>query len=160
MSMARQTFERRQLGLTLRRLRERSGRSRQDAAEKISRALSRIVQLENGNGTVSASDLEKLLDFYDVTGAERNTVDALGVEARKRSRKSTYTDVLPGSFQRFADLEGAATHIAYYDSGLIPAILQSADYVSEEIKSGDGIWWEQPSPAERASRETLSLIHI
>jgi transcriptional regulator with XRE-family HTH domain len=63
MGRARQTFERRQLGLTLRRLRERAGQTQQAAADSIGRVRSRIVELEEGKGTLDQTDLKALRNF-------------------------------------------------------------------------------------------------
>ncbi|MGW1678125.1 helix-turn-helix domain-containing protein [Saccharopolyspora sp. NPDC002376] len=156
MARARQTLERRQLGLALRRIREGSGSSQQAAAEAIGRVRSRIVELEDGKGTLSQEDLGKLLDFYEVSGDERETALALGAQARKRQRGRTYTDLLPGAFQRFADLEASATEISSYESGMVPGLLQTPEYVRALINEGDGIWW-QSSEAELEQRVAFRL---
>src|SRR6266498_1136287 len=109
MGKARQTFERRQLGLTLRRLREQAGASQQAAAERVGKARSQLVELEDGRGTLAPDVLAKLLDFYGVSEDERQTAVELGALARARQKRRAYTDLLPGSFQRFADLEAGAT---------------------------------------------------
>ncbi len=156
MSKARQTFERRQLGLTLRRLREAAGRSQQSAAEWIGKARSQLVELEDGRGTLASDSLENLLDFYGVAGAERQTVLELGALARARQKRRAYTDLLPGSFQRFADLEASATEINCYEFGIVPGLLQSLGYVRATIDDGDGVWW-QPSNAELQERISFRL---
>ena len=156
MSKARQTFERRQLGLTLRRLRERAGKSQKVAAEKVGKARTQIVELEDGRGTITPDDLVELLDLYGVTGDELQTVLDLGALARTRQKRRAYTDLLPGSFQRFADLEGSATEINCYEFGIIPGLLQSLGYVRATIDDGDGVWWE-PSNAEREERIVFRL---
>jgi transcriptional regulator with XRE-family HTH domain len=155
-SKARQTFERRQLGLTLRRLREAAGKSQQAAAEWIGKARSQLVEMEDGRGTLAADKLETLLDFYGVGGEERTTVLELGALARARQKRRAYTDLLPGSFQRFADLEGSATEINCYEFGIIPGLLQSLGYVRATIDDGHGIWW-QPSRAELEERISFRL---
>jgi len=155
-SKARQTFERRQLGLTLRRLREQAGKPQQAAAERIGKARTQLVELEDGRGTLASDALEKLLDFYDVTGDERQTVLELGALARARQKRRAYTDLLPGSFQRFADLEVSATEINCYEFGIIPGLLQSLAYVRAMIDDGDGVWW-QPSHAELSERIAFRL---
>ncbi len=156
MSKARQTFERRQLGLTLRRLREQAGKSQQLAAGDIGKARTQLVELEDGRGTVTPEDLAKLLDLYGVAGDERRTVLELGTLARARQKRRAYTDLLPGSFQRFADLEASATEINCYEFGVIPGLLQSLGYVRATIDDGDGVWWE-PSNAEREERVAFRL---
>jgi hypothetical protein len=155
-SKARQTFERRQLGLTLRRLREAAGKSQQAAAEWIGKARSQLVELEDGRGTLASDTLENLLDLYAVTGGERETVLELGALARARQKRRAYTDLLPGSFQRFADLEASATEINCYEFGIVPGLLQSLGYVRAMIDDGDGVWW-QPSNAELQERISFRL---
>lgn len=156
MGKARQTFERRQLGLELRRLRVMAGKSQQEAAAAISKARSRIVDLEDGRNASQADDLVKLLDCYGVAGQERQTVLKLGVLARTRQKRRAHTDLLPGSFQRFADLEATATEISCYEFGIIPGLLQSLGYVRATIDDGDGIWWA-PSNPEREERIAFRL---
>jgi transcriptional regulator with XRE-family HTH domain len=148
---ARQTFERRQLGLTLRRLRVQAGTTQQAAADVIGKSRPRIVELEEGRGTLNQEELGKLLDCYTVSGAERATVLALGVEARKRQRGRVHTDLLPDSFGRFADLEATATEISNYEPSIMPGLLQSPGYVRAAMENGDGIWWTS-STTEREER--------
>lgn len=155
MGRARQTFERRQLGLTLRELREDAGLTQQAAAEAISRVRSRIVELEEGKGTLNQEDLGKLLDTYQVADAKRKDVLSLGAQARKRQRTKPYTE-LPDSYLRFADFEASATEIRNFEPGVIPGLLQSPDYVRAIIQHSDGVWWES-SPTEVEERVTFRL---
>jgi transcriptional regulator with XRE-family HTH domain len=156
MSKARQTFERRQLGLTLRRLREEAKKSQQVAAERIGKARTQLVELEDGRATVTTDDLAKLLDLYEVAGDERQTVLDLGALAKARQKRRAYTDLLPGSFQRFADIEATATEINCYEFDIVPGLLQSLGYVRATIDDGDGVWWES-SDAEREERIAFRL---
>jgi transcriptional regulator with XRE-family HTH domain len=154
MGRARQTFERRQLGLTLRRLREEAGLTQQAAADKIGRVRSRIVELEEGKGTLSQDDLGKLLECYQVGAETRRTVLALGKQARKRQRGGPHADLLPDSWQRFADLEASATEINNFELGLIPGLLQSPEYVRAIMTEADGIWWE---PSDQVIDERIAF---
>ncbi|MBP2338647.1 transcriptional regulator with XRE-family HTH domain [Saccharothrix coeruleofusca] len=146
MARARQTFERRQLGLALRRLRLDKGVPQKAAAEAIGRSRTKVVELEEGNGTLSGDDLARLLDYYAVSGAEREAMLALGAQARRRKRGRTYVDLLPNSYQRFADLEANAARISTYEPGIVPGLLQSSDYIRAVIEEGDGIWWDGADP--------------
>jgi transcriptional regulator with XRE-family HTH domain len=141
MAQARQTFERRQLGLALRRLREQASKSQQVAADAIGKARTRIVELEDGRATITPDDLAKLLDYYGVADDEQNTVVELAALARKRKWGQVHTDLLPNSFQRFADMEASATEISCYESGVIPGLLQSQGYLRAAMADSDGIWW-------------------
>jgi len=143
---ARPTVERRQLGLTLKRCRERAGYSQLDAGQHVGLDDSRISKVEDGFATLSADKLEGLIDFYQVTSDERETILALGAEARKRAPRHSYTDVLPGSFQRFADLEADAAKIYSYESGVVPGLLQSPGYINAVFEAAESVWWHPSEP--------------
>ncbi|RZS43348.1 helix-turn-helix protein [Herbihabitans rhizosphaerae] len=151
MGQARPTFERRQLGLTLRRLRDEAGKTQQAAADAVGKVRSRIIELEDGKATISQEDLAKLLDCYDVTGEERSTVLELGAQARHRQKRRVYVDHLPDAYQRFADLEASATEINWFETGIIPGLLQSPLYMKAILAECEGVWWE-PSTQEGEDR--------
>lgn len=150
MGNARQTVERRTLGLALRRLREQAGMSQVDAGRHIGRSDSRISKVEEGMATLAPEELAQLLDFLGAGAEERDTLLALGVAARKRQPKdmgrNTYTDTLPGSYQRIADMEDAAATINWYEPGVIPGPLQTPRYVRALMRAADGIWWQEFGP--------------
>ncbi|KAA5832664.1 transcriptional regulator [Saccharopolyspora hirsuta] len=107
-------------------------------------------QVETAKGSFSTDELKTLLDFYEVTEDERQTVLELGAQARKRQRGRTYTDQLPRSFERLADLQADAKAIGFYDTGIIPGLAQTHDYVRALMKAGDGVWWDHdPEEVER-----------
>ncbi|WP_156754143.1 helix-turn-helix domain-containing protein [Actinokineospora pegani] len=148
MGQARPTFERRQLGLTLRRLRDSAGVTQQAAADAVGKVRSRIVQLEDGTATASEEDLTTLLDCYAVAGDERETVLDLGAQARQRRKRRVHIDQLPDAYQRFADLEASASEINWFETGIIPGLLQSPGYVQAVLAEGDGIWWQHADSQE------------
>ena len=142
MGVARPTFERRQLGLTLRRLRDQAGKPQQVAADLLKKTRTRIVQLEDGTATISQEELIKLLDCYGVTGDERETVLELGAQARRRQKRRVHVDHLPDAYQRFADLEASASEINWFETGIIPGLLQSPSYMRAVLAEGEGVWWD------------------
>jgi transcriptional regulator with XRE-family HTH domain len=152
---ARPTFERRQLGLTLRRLRDRAGKPQQAAALALNKTRTRVVQLEDGTATISQEDLETLLDLYEVTGEERETVIELANQARKRQKRRVYVDQLPDAYQRWADLEASASEINCFETGLIPGLLQSESYMRALLSEGEVFW--EPSVTERSDRLAYRL---
>lgn len=156
MSAGRQTVERRQLGLMLRRFRDRAGKTQQQAARAIGRDTARISQVETAKGSFSPEELTTLLDFYEVDETERQTALGLGAQARRRQRGRTYTDQLPLAFERLADLQADAKSIGFYEASVVPGLAQSADYVKAVIATGDGVWWE-PSEQELDSRVAFRL---
>ena len=141
----RQTVERRQLGLTLKRLRERAGKTQQDAARALKRDAARISQVETAKGSFSVEELTVLLDFYNADAAERQLVLDLGRQARKRQRGRAYIDQLPRAFERLADLQADAKQIGFYETGIVPGLAQTREYVTALMHAGDGYWWPRSS---------------
>ncbi len=128
MSEHRPTVQRLQLGATLRRKREAAGQLQEQAAAALDCDTSKISRIENGRSSLKAAELEKLLDFYRVTGPERQELLDLGKQARQRGRRKLYGDTLPGYFRRFIDLEAAATEIRSHEGEVVPGLLQTEDY--------------------------------
>lgn len=143
MSSGRQTVERRQLGLMLRRYRAARGRSQAETAARIGKDPTHLGRVERGTGSLHAEELTALLDYLDVSGEDRATAMSLAAQARKRQRGSSYTDVLPRGFQRLADLEADATVIYSYEIGIVPGLAQSREYVRALISTGTGVWWDE-----------------
>ncbi|MGW1677481.1 helix-turn-helix domain-containing protein [Saccharopolyspora sp. NPDC002376] len=156
MGYGRPTVERRQLGLMLKKLRERKGVSQNDAAAAIGRKQARISRAEIGVGSLAQDELAELLNFYGVPEGEQATALALGAQARKRQRGRAYADQLPHSFERLADLQADAKSIGFYEAGVVPGLAQSADYVRAVIDAGDGVWWSS-SEHEVESRVAFRL---
>ncbi|WP_165968083.1 helix-turn-helix domain-containing protein [Saccharopolyspora elongata] len=112
-----------------------------DAAREIGRKQTRISRAENGVGSLAPEELAQLLDFYGVKGDMRATALALGAQARKRQRGRTYTDQLPRSFERLADLQANAMAIGFYETGIVPGLAQTRDYAKAVIAA---FWWKSP----------------
>jgi hypothetical protein len=156
MGQAKQTFERRQLGMALRRLRDEAGRTQQDAADAVGKVRSRVVALEDGTATATPDDLTALLDCYQVADEERETLFALAAQARLRTKRRTHIDVLPDAYRRFADLESSATEINCYEPGIVPGLLQSPAYTRAVLAECEGIWWRKKN-VEGADRLAFRL---
>jgi transcriptional regulator with XRE-family HTH domain len=144
------------LGQALKRLREESGKKVDDAAACIGKDRSRLVKLYDGKGTLTTDELWRLLEFLGATAKQKRQLMDLGVEARKRATRRPYTDLLPGSYERLADLESMATEIWRYEAGVIPVMLQIPEYIEAQMMAADGIFW-QSSWEERRNRITFRL---
>jgi transcriptional regulator with XRE-family HTH domain len=154
--MAQKTVERLQLGAALTRLRGAAGRSQQEAAAVLGLSTGRISQIEHAKGTLGIEELTRLLDFYEVAGAERETVLALGAASRKRQKRRGYVDTLPEPFQRLTDLQATAEAVGWYECGVVPGLAQSPDYVRALLGSADSIFWDS-SEEETANRIEFRL---
>jgi transcriptional regulator with XRE-family HTH domain len=154
MGQARPTFERRQLGLTLRRLREGAGVTQEAAAASLGKVRSRVIALEDGTATATEDDLVALMDCYGMySSAERGTLLALGEHARLRQKRRSRADVMPDAYQRLADLEAGAEEIHCFEAGVIPVLLQSEPYRRAVVAEGEGVWWD--AGAEEAEAQVV-----
>jgi transcriptional regulator with XRE-family HTH domain len=152
-----QTIPRRLLGGELRRLRLGAGKSQAQAAQAIGKDQARINKLEDGQTNLKPDDLAALLDFLGATEDDRAKIIAMGVEARKRHPRSrAYVDLLPGSYNRIANLQMQASRTESYERGIFPGLLQCPDYAGAVVAAGDDLWWES-SDQERAGRVAFRL---
>jgi hypothetical protein len=100
--------------------------------------------------------LTTLLEFLNATPKQKRELLKLGTEARNRATKRPYTDLLPGAYERLADLESMATEIWRYERGVVPGLLQIPEYMEAQMIAADGVWW-QSSWEERRNRITFRI---
>ncbi|MDG4802193.1 DUF5753 domain-containing protein [Micromonospora sp. WMMD980] len=127
--MVNPTIQRRRLGLALKRARESAGRTQDEAAAVMDAAASKISRLELGQSGLKLTDLNLLLDLYDITGDEAESLRELARAGRQRGRWSTYRNAVPDWFRQYLDLEGDAAEIRWYQPEVIPGILQVEPYI-------------------------------
>ncbi|GAB2744074.1 helix-turn-helix transcriptional regulator [Salinifilum aidingensis] len=113
-----------QLGIILRLLRERSQLKPKDIAPKLGWYQAKVTKLEKGGVTISAAEIDRLIELYQAETPEAEKVRRLGTEARKRDRPSR----VPDWGQTYAALEAAAAEIKVYDGELLPGMLQTEAY--------------------------------
>ncbi|MFF3853492.1 helix-turn-helix domain-containing protein [Micromonospora sp. NPDC002575] len=135
--MVTPTIQRRRLGNALKRAREAAGKTQEEAAEIIDSASSKVSRLELGQSGIRLTDLKLLLDFYGVTGEEAEPLRELARAGRQRGRWSGYRNVVPDWFRQYLDLEADAAEIRWYQSEVIPGILQIEPYIRAIIEGDD-----------------------
>ncbi|MGA6170090.1 helix-turn-helix domain-containing protein [Streptomyces sp. NPDC012600] len=136
--MSAPTVRRRQLGRTLRAMRERLSLTQEDAADgtrgKISPA--KLSRIETARNAASASDVELLLDLYGVADAElRRDIIRLTREGGQRGWWQSYRSVLSPVYQDLISLEAEATTIRTWQIASIPGLLQTPQYAHAAITS-------------------------
>ncbi|MYT69852.1 helix-turn-helix domain-containing protein [Streptomyces sp. cg28] len=125
------------LGSQLRRLRESRGITREAAGYSIRASESKISRLELGRVSFKARDVEDLLTLYGVTdGTEREALLSLVKEANVAGWWHSYSDVLPGWFQTYVGLEGAASLIRGYEAQFVHGLLQTEAYAHAVVAQG------------------------
>ncbi|KWV32703.1 helix-turn-helix domain-containing protein [Micromonospora rifamycinica] len=135
--MVTPTIQRRRLGNALRRAREAAGKNQDEAAEVIDSAGSKISRLELGQSGIRLTDLKLLLDFYGVPPEEAEPLRELARAGRQRGRWTGYRNVVPDWFRQYLDLEADAAEIRWYQSEVIPGILQTEPYIRAIIEGDD-----------------------
>ncbi|WP_128375381.1 helix-turn-helix domain-containing protein [Streptomyces cavernae] len=125
------------LGSQLRRLREGRGITREAAGYSIRASESKISRMELGRVSFKARDVEDLLTLYGVTDeAERGSLLGLAREANVAGWWHSYSDVLPGWFQTYVGLEGAASLIRVYEVQFVHGLLQTEAYAHAVVTRG------------------------
>jgi transcriptional regulator with XRE-family HTH domain len=122
------------LGAQLRRLREASHFTTEQAAEAIRATHSKISRLERGRSAAKQRDVADLLSLYGVTDeAEREQLLALTRQASVPGWWQQYNDVLPRWFELYIGLEKAASVIRAYEVQFVHGLMQTEDYARAVI---------------------------
>jgi transcriptional regulator with XRE-family HTH domain len=125
------------LGSRLRRLREASGVSREDAGYSIRASESKISRMELGRVGFKERDVADLLTLYGLPeGEERAALLALVGEANATAWWHGQEDVVPPWFQTYLGLEQAASTIACYEVQYVPGLLQTEAYARAVVLLG------------------------
>ncbi|POX42026.1 transcriptional regulator [Streptomyces sp. Ru73] len=125
------------LGSQLRRLRESRGITREAAGYSIRASESKISRMELGRVSFKARDVADLLTLYGVADeAERDSLLGLAREANVAGWWHSFGDVLPGWFQTYVGLEGAASLIRTYEVQFVHGLLQTEGYAHAVVSRG------------------------
>ncbi len=129
------TILRKVLGARLRRLRETSGVSRDQAGAAIRASDSKISRLELGRVPFRERDLEDLLTLYRFTDVgERTEFLTLARQANASGWWQRDSDWLPRWLGTFVGLEQAAQHIRGYEPRFVPGLLQTPEYARAVLR--------------------------
>ncbi|GGL95470.1 MULTISPECIES: DUF5753 domain-containing protein [Micromonospora] len=127
------TIRARRLRRELRRLRDRTGRTAEEVAKILGWHRTKVIRFELGHSRVMPKDMQSLLDLYDASEGERESLTGLLRQARQKGWWSAYGDVLPDDYVGF---EAEATSISAFESLYVPGLLQTEEYVRAIVKAG------------------------
>jgi transcriptional regulator with XRE-family HTH domain len=117
------------LGTQLRRLREASGVTPEQAGYEIRASRSKISRMEHGRVGFKRRDVADLLTLYGVTDeATRAGVMSLAQQANAQGWWAKYGDILPDWFETYLGLEAAATLIRTFDLQFVHGLFQTEAY--------------------------------
>lgn len=142
------------LGAQLRRLREASGVTAEEAAEAIRATHSKISRLERGRSGAKQRDVADLLSLYGVTDeTEREQMLMWARQASTPGWWQQYSDVLPGWLELYVGLEEAASIIRTYEVQFVHGLLQTEDYARAVILIANA-----HAPAEEIDRRVSARM--
>jgi len=91
----------------------------------------KISRIETGGRAVSLRDVRDLCRVYGASDEETQRLMALARESKQSGWWQEHD--LPDFLVKYVGLEAAATRISDYESGLVPALLQTEDYAQALI---------------------------
>ena len=129
------TVRRRRLAAELRGIRESTGKSGDAVAAALKWSPSKISRYERARTGLRPQEVERLLDYYGITGSQRALLLGLAEDAAQKGWWEEFGDSLSEDYQQFIGLEHEATSIAVWHVDVVPGLLQTEAYARHIISS-------------------------
>jgi len=129
------TVRRRRLAAELRGIRENKGKSGDAVAAALRWSPSKISRYERARTGLRPREVERLLDYYQITGPRRALLLDLAEDAAQKGWWEEFADSLPEDYQQFIGLEQEAASIAIWHVDVVAGLLQTEAYARHIIGS-------------------------
>ncbi|HEY3952761.1 MAG TPA: helix-turn-helix transcriptional regulator [Streptosporangiaceae bacterium] len=129
------TVRRRRLAAELREIRESKGRSGDTVAAALKWSPSKISRYERARTGLRPREVERLLDYYQVTGQRRDLLLGLAEDAAQKGWWEEFADSLSEDYQQFIGLEHEASSMAIWHVDVVTGLLQTEAYARHIIGS-------------------------
>ena len=129
------TVRRRRLAAELRGIRESKGKSGDAVAAALKWSPSKISRYERARTGLRPREVERLLDYYGITGSHRALLLGLAEDAAQKGWWEEFADTLSEDYQQFIGLEHEATSIAIWHVDVVAGLLQTDGYARHIISS-------------------------
>jgi transcriptional regulator with XRE-family HTH domain len=146
------TVRRRRLAAELRGIREGIGKSGDAVAAALKWSPSKISRYERARTGLQPREVERLLDYYEITGSRRALLLALAQDATQKGWWEQYSDGLSADYQEFIGLEHEASSIAVWHVDVVTGLLQTEAYARHIISSYSRVEPIAPGMIERLVR--------
>ena len=146
------TVRRRRLAAELRGIRESKGKSGDAVAAALRWSPSKISRYELARTGLKPQEVERLLDYYEVTGTRREMLLELAEDATRKGWWEEFSDTLSADYQQFIGLEHEASSIAIWHVEAVPGLLQTEAYARHVISSYSQVEPTAPGMIERLVR--------
>jgi transcriptional regulator with XRE-family HTH domain len=143
------TVRRRRLAAELRGIRESMGKSGDAVAAALKWSPSKISRYERAKTGLQPREVERLLDYYEITGQRRELLLALAEDASQKGWWEQFTDALSPDYQEFIGLEHEASTIAIWHVDVVTGLLQTEAYARHIISSYSKVEPIAPGMIER-----------
>jgi transcriptional regulator with XRE-family HTH domain len=129
------TVRRRRLAAELRGIRESKGKSGDAVAAALKWSPSKVSRYERARTGLQPREVERLLDYYGITGPRRALLLGLAKDATQKGWWEEFSDTLSEDYQQFIGLEHEATSIAIWHVDVVAGLLQTEAYARHIISS-------------------------
>jgi transcriptional regulator with XRE-family HTH domain len=143
------TVRRRRLAAELRGIRDSRGKSGDAVAAALKWSPSKISRYELARTALKPREVERLLDYYEVTGSRRTLLLALAEDAARKGWWEEFADGLSADYQQFIGLEHEASSIAIWHVEAVTGLLQTEAYARHIISSYSRVEPIAPGMIER-----------
>ena len=132
------TLRRRELGALLRRLRTEQELTVEQVAERLLCSPSKVSRMETGQRGATLRDVRDLCEIYGVT--DKNRIAHL-MDLAREGKQQGWWQSHDLDYATYVGLEEAAVALSYYQSSIVPGILQTRGYARAMHEGG---WQEYP----------------
>jgi transcriptional regulator with XRE-family HTH domain len=143
------TVRRRRLAAELREIRESKGKSGDTVAAALKWSPSKISRYELARTGLKPREVERLLDYYEITGSRRELLVSLAEDAARKGWWEEFADVISADYRQFIGLEHEASSIAIWHVEVVTGLLQTQAYARHIISSYNQVERIPPGMIER-----------
>jgi transcriptional regulator with XRE-family HTH domain len=154
------TVRRLRLAAELREIRESKGKSGDTVAAALKWSPSKISRYERAKTGLQPREVERLLDYYQITGPRRELLLALAEDATQKGWWEQFGDSLSPDYQQFIGLEDEASAISEWHVEVVPGLLQTEGYARHVIGSYSRVEPITPRMVERLVRVRMQRQEI
>jgi transcriptional regulator with XRE-family HTH domain len=154
------TVRRRRLAAELREIRESKGKSGDTVAAALRWSPSKISRYERAKTGLQPREVERLLDYYQITGSRRALLLGLAEDASHKGWWEQFADSLSDDYQQFIGLEDEASSIDIWHVDVVTGLLQTERYARHIISSYSRVEPITPGMVERLVRVRMRRQQI
>jgi hypothetical protein len=113
-------------------MREASGATIDQVAERLACSASKISRIETGQSGISQREVRDIVAAYGVGGEQAESLVEMAREAKQRGWWQLYGTVLTSAY---VGLEAAAEETRSYEALVVPGLMQTEDYARAMIRA-------------------------